>query len=35
MDSKYRDLIQQTFDFPQEGFEVVDNELHYYCSEVK
>ena len=30
MDSKYRDLIQQTFDFPQEGFEVVDNELHYY-----
>ncbi len=30
MDSKYRDLIQQTFDFPQEGFEVVDNELHFY-----
>ena len=30
MDSKYRDLIQQTFDFPQEGFEVVDNQLHFY-----
>ncbi len=30
MDSKYSDLINQTFDFPQEGFEVVDNELYFY-----
>ncbi|MGZ4056143.1 MAG: arginine decarboxylase [Bacteroidia bacterium] len=27
MDNTYRDLIQQTFDFPQEGFNVVDDEL--------
>ncbi len=27
MTNSYRDLIQQTFDFPQNGFEVVDNEL--------
>ncbi len=30
MDSKYSDLINQTFDFPQEGFKVVDNELYFY-----
>lgn len=30
MDSKYKDLINQTFDFPQEGFEVIDDELHFY-----
>ncbi len=30
MDSKYSDLIQQTFDFPQEGFEVKENELYFY-----
>ncbi|MES2592016.1 MAG: arginine decarboxylase [Bacteroidota bacterium] len=29
MDNKYQDLIEQTFDFPQEGFEVIDNELHF------
>ena len=28
--NKYIDLIKQTFDFPQEGFNVVDNELHFY-----
>src|SRR3954462_14150906 len=30
MENKYRDLIQQTFDFPQEGFNVVEDELHFY-----
>jgi len=30
MDNTYRDLIQQTFDFPQEGFEVKDSELYFY-----
>lgn len=30
MDNTYKDLIQQTFEFPQEGFEVIDNELHFY-----
>ncbi len=30
MENKYCDLIQQTFDFPQEGFEVVDGELQFY-----
>jgi arginine decarboxylase len=30
MDNKYRDLIQQTFDFPQEGFDVVEDELQFY-----
>src|ERR1051325_2244191 len=29
MKNKYRDLIQQTFHFPQEGFNVVDGELHF------
>jgi arginine decarboxylase len=29
MDNTYRDLITQTFDFPQEGFEVIDNQLHF------
>jgi len=29
MEYTYEDLIQQTFDFPQEGFNVVDNELHF------
>ena len=28
--NKYFDLITQTFDFPQEGFEVIDSELHYH-----
>jgi arginine decarboxylase len=30
MKNKYIDLIEQTFDFPQEGFEVVDNELYFH-----
>ena len=29
MKSQYFDLITQTFEFPQEGFEVVDNCLHF------
>ncbi len=29
MDNRYIDLINQTFNFPQEGFNVVDNELHF------
>src|ERR687884_363549 len=27
--STYRDLVKQTFDFPQEGFEVFDSELYF------
>ena len=29
MKNKYVDLIKQTFEFPQEGFEVVDDQLHW------
>jgi arginine decarboxylase len=29
MEYTYQGLIQQTYDFPQEGFEVIDNELHF------
>jgi len=29
MKNKYQDLIEQTFDFPQNGFEVIENELHF------
>ena len=29
MDNKYKDLIEQTFDFPQDGFNVIDDELHF------
>ncbi len=29
MKNRYRDLIQQTFHFPQEGFNVIDGELHF------
>ena len=29
MDNRYNDLINQTFNFPQEGFNVIDNELHF------
>ena len=29
MENKYQDLIEQTFDFPQESFEVIDNELYF------
>ena len=30
MENTYRDLIQQTFDFPQEGFSVEDDRLNFY-----
>ncbi|CAN5368311.1 decarboxylase [soil metagenome] len=30
MENTYRDLIQQTFDFPQEGFSVEDDRLSFY-----
>lgn len=30
MKNTYIDLIQQTFDFPQEGFQVVDDELYFH-----
>ncbi|MDP4268241.1 MAG: arginine decarboxylase [Bacteroidota bacterium] len=29
MKNKYIDLIEQTFEFPTEEFEVIDNELHF------
>lgn len=29
MRNSYIDLIQQSYDFPQEGFEVIDNVLHF------
>lgn len=29
MENTYKDLIEQTFNFPQEGFHVIDNELHF------
>jgi len=29
MTNTYRDLVNQTFDFPQDGFEVIDNELYF------
>src|SRR3990172_8383595 len=30
MENSYNELIKQTFDFPQEGFNVVDDELQFY-----
>lgn len=30
MESTYRNLIDQTFEFPQGGFEVKDNRLHFH-----
>lgn len=30
MKNRYIDLIEQTFEFPQEGFEVINNELHFH-----
>ena len=30
MENNYRDLIEQTLDFPQEGFEVEDNTLRFH-----
>ena len=29
MDNLYSTLIHQTFNFPQEDFEVIDNELYF------
>ena len=29
MKNKYEDLIKQTFEFPQPGFDVQDNELYF------
>lgn len=29
MQNNYKELIQQTFYFPQDGFEVIDNQLHF------
>lgn len=30
MKNKYIDLIEQSFDFPQDEFKVIDNELHFH-----
>ena len=30
MKNKYIDLIEQTFEFPQDEFSVVDNELNFH-----
>ena len=30
MKNKYIDLFRQTFDFPQESFNVIDNELYFH-----
>lgn len=30
MKNKYIDLIQQTYEFPQDGFEIIDGELHFH-----
>lgn len=30
MKNTYQDLIEQTFFFPQDGFEVIEDELHFY-----
>ena len=30
MKTKYLDLIEQTFEFPQEEFKVIENELFFH-----
>lgn len=30
MKTRYHDLIEQTFDWPQQGFEVIDGELYFH-----
>lgn len=35
MNSTYTDLVRQTFEFPQEGFEVKDNYLHFNDLDLK
>ncbi|MDE3254363.1 MAG: arginine decarboxylase [Bacteroidota bacterium] len=35
MNNTYHDLVEQTFDFPQEGFEVKDNNLFFNDLDIK
>ena len=35
MQNKYTDLVKQTFDFPQEGFQVKDNYLQFNGVDLK
>src|SRR5690606_11754316 len=35
MNNTYSDLVKQTFDFPQEGFDVVDNYLQFNDLDIK
>ena len=35
MNNTYTDLVKQTFSFPQEGFDVKDNSLHFNGLDVK
>ncbi|MBW7914747.1 MAG: arginine decarboxylase, partial [Taibaiella sp.] len=35
MTNSYTDLVKQTFDFPQEGFDVVDNYLQFNGVDIK
>ena len=35
MNNTYTDLVKQTFDFPQEGFEVEDNSLQFNGVDIK
>ena len=35
MNNTYHDLVKQTFDFPQEGFEVKDNNLFFNDLDIK
>src|SRR5690606_28311514 len=30
MKNTYQNLVEQTFEFPQEGYEVIENELHFH-----
>ncbi|MBS1656150.1 MAG: arginine decarboxylase, partial [Bacteroidetes bacterium] len=35
MNNTYNDLVQQTFNFPQEGFDVKDGYLQYNGLDIK
>jgi arginine decarboxylase len=35
MNNTYTDLVHQTFHFPQEGFDVKDNHLHFNGLDIK
>ena len=35
MNNSYHDLVQQTFNFPQEGFEVKDDYLQFNGVDIK